>query len=912
MTAVTGLPPTMAERADEVTPMLGQYVDLCERHPDALVLFQVGDFYEAFCEAAEAVARICEVTLTQREDSTGEYPMAGVPIDNAASYLERLVEADYRVALADQVEDAEEASGLVDRAVTRVITPGTVVEDELLAAGSTTYVASVVERDSDGGERDTTDNRDDVTTNRDGFGIAAVDASTGECFVTTVPTRGDAREELDRIQPAELLVADDAPTVAPDGDWMETEIDADRFAPETARDRLSTYVTDPDRRFVNDAEQRACGAVLAYAEYTQGDDGPLEYVSRIRRHDHRDQLRLDAAALRSLELFDNRGAGSGATLFETLDETASALGRRCLDRWLRRPLVDRADIEDRLDAVDALVGDGIVRSDLHDRLGDAYDLERLAGRISRERADARDLRALHATLSVVPELKSIIAEVPALADYHARLDELRDVATLIEEAIVTDPPMELTEGGVIRQSFDDELDELRTTEQAGREWVADLEAAERRRTGIDSLSVGHNQVHGYYIEVTNPNLDRVPDDYTRRQTLKNAERFYTPELKEREDEIFGAAERADSLEYELFCDVRATVAAETDRIQALASAIAELDALCSLAIAATEGDYVRPDLRPADADPWIEIGGGRHPVVETTQPEFVPNDTDLARGEVAIITGPNMSGKSTYMRQVALICVLAQMGSFVPVEAATLPVLDRIFTRVGASDDIAGGQSTFMREMSELTEILHDATENSLVLLDEVGRGTSTADGLAIAQATTEFIHDELDALTLFATHYHGLTDLADERDGVHNLHFAATREDDDVTFLHRVAPGASSASYGIEVARMAGVPAPVVARAREVVETTTDEDGGDSRDDADDAASKPATDNDTESDPAVNASATDDALADALSEQALDAEAVAAVATELHDLDIATMTPLEALNTLDELRSTLEASRSR
>ena len=912
MTAVTGLPPTMADRGDEVTPMLAQYVDCCEQHPDALVLFQVGDFYEAFCEAAEAVARICEVTLTQREDSTGEYPMAGIPIDNAASYLEALVTAGYRVALATQVEDAAEATGLVDRAVTRVITPGTVVEDALLPAGSTTYVASVVERETDNPERD-------------GYGIAAVDASTGECFVTTAPTRGDVREELDRIQPAELLVADDAPTVAPDGEWMKTAVDAATFDPTVARDRLRAYVADPDRRLANDAERRACGAVLAYAEYTQGDDGPLEYVSRIRRHDHRDQLRLDAAALRSLELFANRGAGSGATLFETLDETASALGRRCLDRWLRRPLVDRDEIEARLDAVDALVGDGIARSDLHDRLGEAYDLERLAGRVSRERADARDLRALHATLSVVPDLKEIVAEIPALDDHHDRLDELRDVATLIESAIPTDPPMELTEGGVISQSFDDELDELRTTEQQGREWVADLEAAERERTGIDSLSVGHNEVHGYYIEVTNPNLDQVPDDYTRRQTLKNAERFYTPELKEREDEIFGAAERADSLEYELFCEVRKTVAAETDRIQRLARAIAELDALCSLSITATESDYVRPEIRPADTDPRIEIGGGRHPVVETTQAEFVPNDTDLARGEVAIITGPNMSGKSTYMRQVALLCVLAQTGSFVPAEAAELPVLDRIFTRVGASDDIAGGESTFMREMSELTEILHDATDRSLVLLDEVGRGTSTADGLAIAQATTEFIHDELDALTLFATHYHGLTGLADERAGVHNLHFAATRDGDEVTFLHRVAPGASSASYGIEVARMAGVPTPVVDRAREVVETTTgrgdkamrpggDEDEpagrttGDSDAGSDDRSER--YESNASGDPAVANEPVVDAnesVADALDREALEADAVAAVASELRDLDIATMTPLDALNTLDELRSELD-----
>jgi len=925
MTPVTGLPPAMADCKDDVTPMLAQYVDLCEQHPDALVLFQVGDFYEAFCEAAEEVARVCEVTLTQREDSTGEYPMAGIPIDNAASYLEALVDADYRVALAEQVEDAEEASGLVDRAVTRVITPGTVVEDELLAAGSTTYVASVVEREPD-------DESDASERKRDGFGIAAVDASTGECFVTTVPTRGDAREELDRVQPNELLVGTDAPTVAPDGDWMETEIDAAQFDREVARDRLSEYVADPDHRIANDAEGRACGAVLAYAEYTQGDDGPLEYVSRVRRHDHRDQLRLDAAALRSLELFDNRGAGSGATVFDVLDETASALGRRCLDRWLRRPLVDREEIEARLDAIDALVGDGVVRSDLHDRLGEAYDLERLAGRISRERANARDLRALHTTLSVVPELKELIADSPALSDHHDRLDELRDVATLIDEAIRSDPPMELTEGGVINQSFDDDLDELRTTEQDGREWVADLEAAERERTEIDSLSVGHNEVHGYYIEVTNPNLDSVPDDYTRRQTLKNAERFYTPELKEREDEILGAAERADSLEYELFCEVRETVAAETDRIQALATAIAELDALCSLAITATENDYVRPDLQPAGSDPQIEIHGGRHPVVETTQEEFVPNDTDLDSGGVAIITGPNMSGKSTYMRQVALCCLLAQTGSFVPAEAAELPVLDRIFTRVGASDDIAGGESTFMREMSELTDILHDATDRSLVLLDEVGRGTSTADGLAIAQATTEFIHDELDALTLFATHYHGLTDLADERAGVHNLQFAATREGDDVTFLHRVAPGASSASYGIEVARMAGVPAAVVDRAREVVATTTDDEtavtgdheaakSSDERERTDElpdgtSTGSAATDGVSPADgPAEGDGVSSDegdtavageAVAEALDGESLDAEAVAAVASDLRDLDIATMTPLEALTTLDELRSTL------
>jgi len=937
MTTATGPPSTMAEKEDELTPMLSQYLELCEAHEDALVLFQVGDFYEAFCEAAEAVARVCEVTLTQREDSTGTYPMAGIPIDNASSYLERLVDADYRVAIADQVEDAEAATGLVDRAVTRVITPGTVVEEELLASGTTNYVASAVESE------------------QGGFGISAVDVSTGECFVTSVADRAGLSEELDRIAPSELLVAPETPTVTPadaSTGWMETEVDPVLFDHEAAVDCLSAYV-DPERRLATDAERRACGAVLAYAEYTQGDDGTLDYVSRIRRYEQQDHLRLDAAALRSLELFENRGLGAGDTLFDVIDKSASALGRRCLTRWLRRPLVERRAIETRLDAVDALVEASVERTELQDGLADAYDLERLVGRISRGRAHARDLRSLQATLSVVPDLIETLDGIDALAPYRERLDPLEAVADLIEGAIVDEPPTELTEGGVIKPSFDADLDELRTTEREGRQWVAELEAAERERTGIDSLSVGHNQVHGYYIEVTNPNLDRVPDDYTRRQTLKNSKRFYTPELKERENEIFGAAERADSLEYELFCEVRTEVAAETERIQALATAIAELDAACSLATVAAEGDYIRPEFHDGSADSGgINIEGGRHPVVETTQDSFVPNDADLSQGEVAIITGPNMSGKSTYMRQVALTCLLAQIGSFVPAEAAELPVLDRIFTRVGASDDIAGGQSTFMREMSELTEILHDASEDSLVLLDEVGRGTSTADGLAIAQATTEFIHDELGATTLFATHYHGLTELADKREGVVNRHFAATREGDEVTFLHRVAPGASSASYGIEVARMAGVPETVVDRARSVVESAdgsqaesgptgsqptanadqtptdkpadsqseTNRDGSETTTDTPSEQTS-AVDNDRPSYPEeeldVGAEAADDRASypeeeffggtvDPAVDDPLDEESMVRVAVALRSVDVASMTPLEALNTLDELRSEL------
>ncbi|WP_418281019.1 DNA mismatch repair protein MutS [Halorubrum sp. DTA98] len=885
---VTGLPPGIDAVRGDLTPMLSQYADLCAAHEDALVLFQVGDFYEAFCEAAETVARICEVTLTERSDSTGEYPMAGVPIDNAAPYLESLLDAGYRVALGDQVEDAEQASGLVDRAVTEVITPGTVVEDDLLESGTTNYVAAVGRGDAS-------------------VGLAAVDVATGECLVTA----GDADavgDELDRIEPAELITGPNAPAFEPadaERGWTHHEYDPAAFDRDRARERLSAYAPAPERRFGSDAELRAAGAVLAYAEYTQGDDGPLEYVSRIRRYDPRDHLRLDAAARRSLELFENRGLGASDTLFDVLDETNCALGRRRLERWLRRPLVDADAIRSRHDAVEELADRTLVRKGIADALGAAYDLERLVGRVARGRADARDLRSLHATLSVVPELKRTITgeehvattdgeddDLPRtdhLQALHDRLDELRELRELIDDAIAADPPQEITEGGVIREGFDGDLDDLRTTERAGREWVADLEAAERDRTGIESLSVGHNQVHGYYIEVTDANLDRVPDDYRRRQTLKNSERYYTPELKEREEEIVGAAERADALEYELFVDVRERVAAETERIQRLAAALAELDALCALSTVAVTNDYVRPEL-VVDPDAGVEIEGGRHPVVEHAAESFVPNDADLPRGSIAVITGPNMSGKSTYMRAIALTTVLAQIGSFVPAQAARLPVFSRLFTRVGASDDIAGGQSTFMREMSELTEILHDAGPDSLVLLDEVGRGTATTDGRAIARAAAEFVHDELGATTLFATHYHDLTDLAADRERAFNLHFTATREDGAVTFLHRVVPGASSSSYGVEVAELAGVPRPVVDRSRELVETddAVRDRGGDGRD----ATEHDGTDRNRDDGPNADGDgpAGDDDIA-----------------TELRGLDLARMTPLEALNALHDLQNRIE-----
>ncbi|QCJ45724.1 DNA mismatch repair protein MutS [Haloprofundus sp. MHR1] len=918
MTAVTGPPAKMRANREDLTPMLSQYYDLCAAYDEFLVLFQVGDFYETFCEAAEETARVLELTLTQREDSTGTYPMTGIPIDNAASYVETLLDAGYRVAVADQVEDASEASGLVDRAVTQIVTPGTVVDDELLAPGSTNYVACVASAERDDAGR-ATDDSDPAH-----HAVAAVDVSTGECLVTSADTPERALEELQRVAPAEVVVGPDA-AVDPadlDGDAMRTEFDPDAFERDAAGETLAKYVPRPEAVVGNDAELRAVGALLAYAEYTQGDE-TLEYVSRIRRYDPRDGLRLDATALRSLELFESQGPSAGPTLFDTLDDTACALGRRRLQQWLRRPLVDRERIVARLDAVDELASRSFVREDLHDHLRDVYDVERLVARVSRGRANARDLRSLKATLDVVPEVKEALedAESDRLRSLRDSLDELEDVRDLVGRAIASDPPMEITEGGVIREGFDDELDELRATEREGRQWVAELEERERERTGIDSLSVGHNQVHGYYIEVTNPNLDRVPDDYTRRQTLKNSERFYTPELKRREDEIFGASERADALEYELFRDVRRDVGEESERIQSVADALATIDVLTTLATVAVENDYTRPELG-ADG---IRIEGGRHPVVERQQESFVPNPTDLTDERIALVTGPNMSGKSTYMRQVALVVVLAQLGSFVPADSARLPVVDRVFTRVGASDDIAGGQSTFMREMSELTTILHHATENSLVLLDEVGRGTSTTDGLAIAQATTEFLHDEVGATTLFATHYHELTGVAEELPGVRNLHFTVERGNDndpdgdetgaEVTFLHRVAEGASSSSYGVEVARMAGVPSSVVERSERLVDDSqTGDGGGDSTDSATQTRpeSRPTRAENTSlvsfSTNGQSADETDETpmLAERQSTDGTD-DRLREVAETLRDVDVATTTPLEALTLLNDLQRTLD-----
>jgi DNA mismatch repair protein MutS len=935
-------PPPEMEPAEELTPMMSQYYELCDRYDDSLVLFQVGDFYEAFCAAAETVSRLCEITLTKREDSTGRYPMAGVPIDSAESYIETLLDAGYRVAVADQVQEPEETTGVVDRAVTRVVTPGTLTEDEFLDEDNN-FVACL----AGSGPGGASDAGADEDGNADGdWGLAVLDVSTGDFYATGAADLDAIADEVGRFRPSEAVVGPGAPVEPFDPDVMVTRRRPATFEFDRARERVAAYFGRPETLLASAAEIRACGALLAYAEYVRGrpadaagdpdaagdaDDagdgagtdtprgtgGRLDYLTHLTRYDPREYMLLDAAALRSLELFERRAlrGEADATLVGVLDETACALGSRRLADWLRRPLLDRERIDARLDAVGELAHDPATRERLHDALRDVYDIERLVSRIARARANARDLRSLKATLDVVPALREALADADCerLCDLRAALDPCEEVRALIGEAIVAEPPIEVTEGGVIREGYDADLDDLRATEREGKRWIDDLQAGERERTGIDSLKVGYNQVHGYYIEVTDPNLDRVPDDYRRRQTLKNSERYVTPELKEREEEIVTAEERADDLEYELFRAVRSRAAAATERLQALADALATLDALVSLATVAAEHDYCRPTLG-ADR---LAIEAGRHPVVERTRPSFVPNSTDLDRGTLAVITGPNMSGKSTYMRQVALIQVMAQVGSFVPAAAARLPVVDRVFTRVGASDDIAGGRSTFMIEMTEVASVLRGATHESLVLLDEVGRGTSTADGRAIARAVAEHVHDEVGATTLFATHHHDLTRTAERLPRAKNLHFAASAPDEAdrgsspasapgdaadaggadadgeaVSFDHRVREGTAGASYGIEVARSAGVPGPVVERARELA-AAADEDGDEAGRESERATA-----------PGFRSS-----------DDALDADAVAAdgdglspaVRARLERVDVATTTPLEALELLSELKGDLE-----
>lgn len=788
----------------EITPMLQQYLRIKEEYPQTLVFFRLGDFYELFNDDALIASRELEIVLTGRDVGKDvRVPMCGVPYHAATQYIGKLLARGYKVALCEQVEDPRLAKGLVAREVVRVYTPGTVVEEGLLPAKTQNYLACVAEE-------------------RGVYGLAAVDLSTGEFVFTEVREWPLITDELARLSPAEILLAKAIP-LPPELERVKT-IGPEHFV--EAREAMAAVaahygLASADAMGLGErpAAARAVAAIVSYLRLTQR--GEVGHLGWPRAYQLDEYMYLDANTRRNLELTKTLRDGKvEGTLLWVLDRTVTAMGARTLRAWLEAPLRRRAAIEERLDAVEELAKDLGLREELRAVLAEAADLPRLVARLSCGAGNARDMLGLGNTLALLPRLEELCAgfEAGVLVRLREKLTPLPALAEKLCRAISPEAPATLKDGGIFRTGFHQELDELREAARRGREWVAALEARERERTGIRSLKIGFNQVFGYYIEVTRANLAMVPPDYVRRQTLANAERFVTEELKEYERRILGADERARALEYELFCGLREEVVAETKRLQEIGTALGELDALVSLAEVAVRNAYVRPEITE---DGSLALTAARHPVVERCLPagEFVPNDCHLdpAGVRVQIITGPNMSGKSTYLRQVALVTLLAHIGSFVPAHSARVGLVDRIFTRIGAADDLAGGRSTFLVEMSETAEILRAATESSLLILDEIGRGTGTIDGQAIARAVLEYIHDRIRAKALFATHYHELTALAEDRPGMANFNVTVVREGEEIRFCHRLRPGAADRSYGIEVARLAGLPPAVLARAREL-----------------------------------------------------------------------------------------------
>jgi DNA mismatch repair protein MutS len=803
--------------AEFSTPLMRQYSSIKERHPSALLLFRLGDFYELFFEDAIVASKELEITLTSRNKEKGvAIPMCGVPYHAADGYIARLIRKGFRVAICDQMEDPRLAKKLVKREVTRVVTPGTAIDSHVLEPRENNYLAAVAEKNG-------------------AVGVAFADLSTGE-FRSTEFSGPDAaarlREEIERMRPRELLHVAGSPALeAPlaNGAMPLTRTSLDDwifsadYGARLLRDHFRVATLDGYGLEGHALAVAAAGAVLHYVRETQR--GSLAHLDGIRFYEQRDSLALDPTTLRNLELIEPIfGEPRHSTLLGALDQCMTSLGARQLKGWLLRPSVNRAEIEGRWEAVDELLKHTIGREELRRVLGDIQDLERLLSKVTLESANARDLLALKLSLGQLPLIRSYIASFRAarLRELWEQLDELADVHELLEKSIHPSPSALLTEGDLIRPGYHAELDELRGLSQNSKQALAAIETRERERTRIASLKVRFNNIFGYYIEVSKPNLPLVPADYERKQTLVNAERFTTPELKELEAKILDAEERSQTLERELFAGIRRQVAQQASRIRKSARVLAELDVLACFSTLAAERNYHRPEI---STDGEMLIVEGRHPVIERICEEeqsgrFIPNDLYLnsANDLILIITGPNMGGKSTYLRQAALIALMAQMGSFVPAERAKLPILDHIFTRIGASDNLARGRSTFMVEMTEAASILNTATPESLVLLDEIGRGTATFDGLAIAWAVVEQLQTHTRARTLFATHYHELTELADLLPGVRNYHVSVKESGSNIVFLRKVEPGSADKSYGIEVARLAGLPLNVIERAREIL----------------------------------------------------------------------------------------------
>lgn len=794
-----------------LSPMMQQYIDIKEQYKDCIVLFRLGDFYETFFEDAKVASRDLEITLTGRDCGLPERaPMCGVPFHAIDGYAAKLLEKGHKVVIVEQTENPAEAKGLVKREVVRVLTPGTLSEQSMLEQNLSNYITCVYSAGML-------------------HGIAVAEVSTGE-FKVTSATYGDTcskvADELARIKPAELLCSAATGQEGPiarniASQNIYTTVLTDReFEPRQAKARAVEQFGSQAASQMNELEMTAAGALLSYLDETQRCQ--LTHINQIQKYKIEAFMVLDPSSRRNLEISENiRDKNRKATLVWVLDRTVTSPGARMLRGWLEQPMLSVEDINYRLDAVEALKDDLVKRDQIRQLLKVTYDVERLAGKLILGNVNGRDLISVKNSLRVVPDIKAILARLPGemLRDVRESLDEMPDIFDLIDRAIDDFPPVTTREGNVIKSGYNGEVDRLRDIRDHGREWLAAEEAKERDRTGIKNLKIGYNRVFGYYIEVTKSFYDLVPQEYIRKQTLANAERYITEDLKRIEEDLLGAESKLVDLEYRLFTEVKEALLARIVTLKATANAMATLDAVCSMAEAAAEGGYVRPVV---DNNNIIDVKDGRHPVVEKMldSGSFIPNDTylDTEDNRAMIITGPNMSGKSTFMRQTAIIVLMAQTGSFVPAASAHIGVADRIFTRVGASDDLAGGQSTFMVEMNEVANIIDNATERSLVILDEIGRGTSTYDGLSIAWAVTEHICHKIGARMLFATHYHELTELEGKIDGVKNYSISAQGRGKSIVFLHKIKRGGADGSYGIEVARLAGISDAVTDRAEELL----------------------------------------------------------------------------------------------
>ena len=877
----------------QLSPMMQHYMETKKEYPDCILFYRLGDFYEMFFDDALTASKVLEITLTGKECGLPERaPMCGVPYHAVDSYLYRLVQHGYKVAIAEQMEDPKQAKGLVKREVIRVVTPGTITSAQALDETKNNYLMGIVYMDGK-------------------YGVSTADITTGEFLVTEVDTGRELFDEIHKFSPSEIICNNAFYMSGVDLDDLKNRcnvavsaLDSHFFGDESCRKILREHfrVGSLSGLGLDDYSTGviAAGAVMAYMYETQ--KSTLEHITAITPYSTGQYMIIDTSTRRNLELVETmREKQKRGTLLWVLDKTKTAMGARLLRTWIEQPLIHKDEIIRRQDVVEELNMNYISREEICEYLNPVYDLERLIGRISYKTANPRDLIAFKTSLEMLPHIRRILAEFNSaiLKELAGDLDPLEDLYALISRSIEDDPPITVREGGMIKEGFSEEADRLRQAKTEGKDWLAKLETREKDKTGIKNLKIKFNKVFGYYFEVTNSFKSMVPDYFIRKQTLTNAERYTTDELKELEDIIMGAEEKLVSLEYDLFCQVRDEIAAQVLRIQKTAKAIAAVDVFCSLSAVATRRNYVKPSMNEKGV---IQIKNGRHPVVEQMMRDdlFVANDTFLDNGKnrLSVITGPNMAGKSTYMRQVALIVLMAQIGSFVPAQEADIGICDRIFTRVGASDDLASGQSTFMVEMTEVANILRNATRNSLLVLDEIGRGTSTFDGLSIAWAVIEHISNTklLGAKTLFATHYHELTELEGTIAGVKNYCIAVKEQGDDIVFLRKIVRGGADKSYGIQVAKLAGVPDSVIARAKEIAEELSDNDIT--------ARAKEIAQ--------ANANVTQHKAVpkpDEVDMQQLsffDTVRDDDIVRELEGLELTTMTPIDALNTLYRLQTKL------